>query len=235
MGTYTLQVRAIDLALNVDDTPASITWTVVPPVDTTLGQTPVDPTDQTTATFTFTANQDGAGFQCALDTQLELETVLWTACDSGSVTYNDLAAGEHEFAVRAKASEENVDASPATFSWQIGDITPRVITVTQGPGDASGAEVTNETTAVFSFESVPPLPAGTIFQCTLSGGTPHPCASGEYTVTEAEPAAGQQRHPVGRVLVRGLRCSRPEPARRAAGRGPTSGRSSTRSHPRRPS
>ncbi len=175
VGTYTLAVEATDLEGNVDDTPATFTWKVIPPVDTTIGGTPIDPTDATSATFTFTASQANASFECALDTHIETET--WTACDSGTITYDGLAQGEHEFAVRASVGVDNVDPSPATFSWEIGDVTPPVITITDGPGDGSGATVTNENTATFTFSADPALEFGWSFVCTLDGGAPMACSS----------------------------------------------------------
>ena len=182
VGTYTLSVRAIDLAGNVDETPASITLDRrhAGRHDARPRTAPADPTDATSATFTFTADQENAGFECALDAAIDIDQ--WTACDSGTVEYSDLALGDHDFAVRARVDAENVDASPATYSWAIGDITERTITITDGPGLESGATVTNEYDATFTFASAPELPAGTVFQCSLDGGLPHPCASGTYTV-----------------------------------------------------
>jgi hypothetical protein len=56
-GSHTFQVRARDEDGNVDPTPASYTWVVqtdtVPP-DTTITAQPADPTNQTSASFSFT-------------------------------------------------------------------------------------------------------------------------------------------------------------------------------------
>ena len=192
VGSYTFQVFATDSSGNVDDTPASYSWSVVSPVDTTITEMPIDPTDATSATFSFTADQAGATFECALDLAIEVDT--WTACAPG-VTYTGLAVGEHELAVRAKVNPENVDPTPARFSWEIGDITPPVITITDGPGDGTGATVENEHTATFTFTADPPLEFGTSFQCTLSGGLPRACSS-PYTVERRRPRRRERRRPV---------------------------------------
>lgn len=60
-GSHTFRVRAIDNAGNTDPTPASFTWVVdATAPDTSLLSNLVNPTNSTTATFTFNEN-DGAG------------------------------------------------------------------------------------------------------------------------------------------------------------------------------
>ena len=71
-----------------------------------------------------------------------------------------------------------------------------MITITDGPGDATGATVENETTATFTFNADPPLEFGTSFQCTLSGGAPHACSS-PYKVDAADLAAVNDGVPSG--------------------------------------
>jgi hypothetical protein len=109
-------VRAIDAAGNRDGTPAERAWTIQAPADTTAPETtisngPTGTTTQTSATFTFSANET-ATFECSLD------GVPFAACAS-PVTYNDLAVGNHTFAVRATDAAGNVDQSPATRAWTI--------------------------------------------------------------------------------------------------------------------
>ena len=74
-GSHTLQARAIDPGNQADADPASYTWTVLGPPDTTVVMTdPVDPeinvdmqTEATRATFTFGSPNENVTFECALD------------------------------------------------------------------------------------------------------------------------------------------------------------------------
>src|SRR5205814_5889063 len=87
--------------------------TVAP--DTTLTGGPSNPTNSSTASFTFQGTDAGSGiarFECALD------TAVMAACGSG-VTYTALANGSHTFAVRAVDVAGNVDATPATYTWTV--------------------------------------------------------------------------------------------------------------------
>jgi MBG domain-containing protein/Big-like domain-containing protein/Kelch motif protein/galactose oxidase-like protein len=118
-GPHTFIVAATDQAGNVDPMPASYVWNI----DTTAPQTnidnqPTNPTTSTSASFTFHGS-DPAGqdtFECSLD------GASFAACSSPK-NYNGLGLGNHSFAVRAKDSVGNMDASPATYSWTIGTVT----------------------------------------------------------------------------------------------------------------
>jgi large repetitive protein len=59
------------------------------------------------ASFRFSADQAGAGFDCALD------GAAFAPCTSPQA-YSELAPGSHSFRVRATDAAGNVDASPAT-------------------------------------------------------------------------------------------------------------------------
>jgi parallel beta-helix repeat protein len=88
-----------------------------PPADTTPPQTsiasgPAATTTSATATFTFTANETGATFECALD------GAAFAACASPQ-SYNQLSPGGHTFAVRAIDAAGNADPTPAGHTWTI--------------------------------------------------------------------------------------------------------------------
>jgi CSLREA domain-containing protein len=161
-GEHTLLVRAQDAAGNFDPTPASYTWTILPPPDTFINAAPDTQTDSTEATFTFSSDDPTATFECSLNES------LFTVCVSPK-TYTGLGVGEFEFAVQAKDSAGNIDPSPATHSWEIGDITPPVVTILTGP-----PATTTDTSATFTF-TVDDTEATVL--CSLDGATPTLCVS----------------------------------------------------------
>jgi Bacterial Ig domain/Right handed beta helix region/Bacterial Ig-like domain len=165
-GGHTFSVRATDPAGNTDTTPASQTWTITGPSDTTPPETtitagPSGPTNDTTPTFAFSASQDGSTFACRVDTG------AYAACASPWTT-PALSAGDHSISVRATDSAGNTETTPATQSFTI-DTTAPTTTITSAPpaqtdsGDASVAFTVNET--------------GATSDCRLDGGAWSPCTS----------------------------------------------------------
>jgi hypothetical protein len=161
-GTHEFQVRAKDVTSNFDPTPASYTWTVSAPPDTAILSSPEEATENTDATFSFSSNQIGATFECALDTD------IFTICTS-PVTYTGLALGSHDFQVRTKSASGTVDPDPAQFSWDIGDTTPPVVTIDSGPD-----VTTISTSATFTFSVDDP---DAVLQCSLDGAVFSLCVS----------------------------------------------------------
>jgi large repetitive protein len=184
-GEHTFRVRATDRAGNTDGSPASFTWTVdtVAP-NTTIDSGPLAVTNSTSATFTFSANETGSTFQCALDDG------DYEPCTSPT-TYSNLADGEHFVRVRATDRAGNTDASPANRKWTVDTVAPNT-TIDNGP-----PALTNSNTAIFEFSS---NEAGSTFACSLDSGAYEPCSSprtysnlsdGEHTVrVRATDAAG---------------------------------------------
>ncbi|MEE6263817.1 right-handed parallel beta-helix repeat-containing protein [Plantactinospora sonchi] len=163
-GTHTFEVRAVDLADKVDPTPATYTWVValsppgVPPV-TTISAGPPAGTAARTALFTFFANED-ATFECAVD------GAAFADCVS-PVLYEDLLPGTHEFRVRARDAEGNVEPTPATRTWTVTG--PPVVTLVAAPD----LEDTG-TTATFAFTANEPVAR---FECSLDLAAFTPCLS----------------------------------------------------------
>ena len=111
-GTHTFDVRAIDVAGNVDATPATRSWTVdTTAPDTTISGGPSGTVTDTTASFTFSATET-ATFECRLD------GAAWSSCTSPK-GYTALASGAHTFDVRATDAAGNADATPASRTWTI--------------------------------------------------------------------------------------------------------------------
>ena len=138
-GNHTFEVRATDAAGNMDATPASFDWDIdLTPPDTTITDSPADPTNLTDASFQFTSSEAGSTFQCSIDSG------ALTDCTSPD-DYAGLAAGNHSFEVTATDAAGNADPTPATFDWTI-DLTAPVVTVpasiivnTAGPGGVAAS------------------------------------------------------------------------------------------------
>lgn len=163
-GRYTFEVRAIDGAGKVDPTPAAHTWTIdtVAP-DTTIDAGPDDPTESTSASFTFSANE-AASFSCSLD------GTAFTTCTSPA-TFTGLAPGAHDFTVRATDAAGNTDVVPAAFAWTVTvpvDNTPPDTRIDTGP-----ANPTTATSATFTFSATEPA----TFVCSLDGEAFTACTS----------------------------------------------------------
>jgi large repetitive protein len=172
-GSHTFEVRAIDPAGNADPTPAARTWTVdLTPPNTTISSGPANPTNQTSATFAFTATEAGSSFECRLD------GVAFAPCSSGA-SYAGLAAGSHTFEVRATDPAGNTDPSPAAHTWTIDLVVPDT-TITSAP-----ANPTNQTSATFAFTATE---AGSTFECRVDGAAFTSCTSSKtYTGIAAGP------------------------------------------------
>jgi hypothetical protein len=157
-------VRATDAAGNTDATAATFTWTVdTGAPQTTITDSPSDPTSSTAASFSFTASEAGSTFQCQLDGG------GFSPCTSAK-SYTGLADGSHTFTVRATDGAGNTDASPAAFTWTVDTAAPNT-TITASPDDP-----TSSTTASFSFTA---SEAGSTFQCQLDGGGFSACTSSQ--------------------------------------------------------
>jgi hypothetical protein len=121
-----------------------------PPPSITGG--PADPTNQTSATFTFTDTQAGVTFQCSLD------NAAYAGCTSPR-TYTGLAAGNRDFKVKAL---QGTAASGATnFKWTIDLTPPAAPTFTSTPASPSSSS-----SATFDFTNAK---AGVTYLCSLDG------------------------------------------------------------------
>ena len=84
------------------------------PPDTFLDQVPNSVTTSRDAVLMFHGSVDASTFSCSLD------GAAYTACSSVSTqSYTSLAVGSHTFAVRAVDKNGNIDATPASVTWQV--------------------------------------------------------------------------------------------------------------------
>jgi sugar lactone lactonase YvrE len=138
--------------------------------DTTLQTFPAPTTTQTSASFTFTAADVGATFECKLDGAVGWDPTC-NGSASGSASYTSLTEGAHSFVVRARDVANN-PGNPTTYDWTI-DRTAPTVSVTGGPAEG---QTDNATHPAFSFDADEPVLG---FSCSLDGAAYAACASGD--------------------------------------------------------
>ena len=117
-GPYTFKVRARDAAGNLG-APTAFEWTVenaapdTTPPDTAIDGAPPDPSTSSTASFAYHSTEPGSSFECKLDGS------AFAPCAAGGIEYVALAADSHSFQVRAVDASENVDPTPAGYSFAV--------------------------------------------------------------------------------------------------------------------
>jgi uncharacterized protein len=99
------------------------------PPDTTIDSTPSNPSNSSSASFTFSGT-DNATPPGSLTFECDLDGGGFAACTSPQ-NYTGLSDGSHTFQVRAIDGAGNVDPTPASFTWTI-DTTAPTISVTAG-------------------------------------------------------------------------------------------------------
>jgi hypothetical protein len=163
-GPHTFEVRATDPADNIDQSPATSSWTVdaVGP-QTSITAGPSSLTQSKSASLSFTSSESGSSFECRIDSD------PWTACSSPTA-YANLADGSHTFEVVATDAYGNADTTAASRTWTV-DTTAPDTNLLSGP---SGVVTTPSVTFTFSGSE-----GGTTYQCRVDGGvwgtctTPH--------------------------------------------------------------
>ncbi len=112
-GPHVVQAHAQDAAGNVSNFSSEVTFTVdTTPPQTMVTSSPSGTTNQTTATFTFRANQPGSTFACSIDGKAA------TACSSPLVV-RLLEQGAHTFSVAATDAAGNEEPVPSTRAWSV--------------------------------------------------------------------------------------------------------------------
>lgn len=129
---------AVDITKNPNgastSTDNTITYNTGLP-DTTIDSNPPNPSNSANADFTFSSpDVDVVGFECQLDGG------GFAACTT-PLSYTSLSAGSHTFDVRAVDAANNVDPTPASYTWTIdlgfptvaGSTPANNATITPGP------------------------------------------------------------------------------------------------------
>jgi RTX calcium-binding nonapeptide repeat (4 copies) len=114
-GPHNMAVKAIDKAGNIDPTPATASFTVndVTAPETYLDSVPPDPSDTATPNFAFfSGDLDAAGFLCRFDRGAFFQ------CSSPFVA-PALQNGTHTFDVVAYDINDNVDQTPASYTFTV--------------------------------------------------------------------------------------------------------------------
>jgi hypothetical protein len=161
-GPHTFDVRAADPAGNNDPMPATASWTVdATPPETTIDSGALGTVTATDASFTFSASDAGAGFECRLD------AAAWALCTSPTV-YSDLTDGAHTFEVRAIDTAGNTDPTPPTAHWTVDATAPETVI------DSAPSGLVNLADASITFSSVE---LGATFECRLDNSLWDVCTS----------------------------------------------------------
>jgi hypothetical protein len=158
------------LALRGGDESPPAADTVAPEVEITEG--PDDPTEETSATFEFEADEPVQTYECRLDDE------PFEECVSPQNFAGPLSAGvEHVFFARAADLAGNLGES-ATYRWTIEAGAGPSVRIGEHPD-----ELTNEMRATFTVES----PGAVSIECSRDGGEFEACSSPiSFDVDEGE-------------------------------------------------
>lgn len=114
-GSHNFEVRAVDLAGNVDPTPAVAGFAIdTTSPETAISSAPSGTIETSSASFSFEASELGS-FECRIDSN---DPGAWSACASPQ-SYSSLADGGHFFEVRAIDALGHVDPTPAFAAFSI--------------------------------------------------------------------------------------------------------------------
>jgi len=177
-GSHTFMVRATDAATGTTDpTPASSTWWVdTTDPDTTIGSTkPANPTNSTSASFSFSSSESNSTFRCKLDNG------DYEDCSS-TTQYTSLTQGSHTFSVKAIDQASNEDETPPSYTWTVDTSAPTVGSVTPS-NSATGVIRTTTVTASFSEAMNPATLTAITFRLTKQGSTTPIAAAVSYDAT----------------------------------------------------
>ncbi|MBA2384619.1 MAG: DNRLRE domain-containing protein, partial [Actinobacteria bacterium] len=149
---------------------------------TTIDSGPSGTVGSTSATFTFSSNEPGAGFRCSLD------GAAYSSCTSPRL-YSGLGQGPHTFGVKAVDLAGNEDLTPATRGWSI-DATAPAAPVITSPLDNS----TNTTGSITASGTAEPGTSVQILDGAELAGTSTADSAGSWTATFTGVADGSHTY-----------------------------------------
>ena len=178
-GVHSFQVKARDAAGNESGS-ASYGWTVdtQAPPSPTIDSGPSDPSNSTSASFTFSDSEPGVSFRCQLDGG------GFSACSSPAGLQR-AQPGRAQLPGQGRAMVSATRALPQATAGRSTRWPRRRPTIDSGPPDPS-----NSTSASFAFSD---SESGVSFRCQLDGGGFSACSS----------PAGLQRARPGRAQLPG--------------------------------
>ena len=110
-GAHSFAVRATDEVFNLENPPATKSFTVDTAVpNATITKKPAKRFFKKRIKFKFATNEPGATFQCMLDNR------AWQSCNK-TFRFN-VKVGKHRLLVRAVDAAGNVDATPARYKYK---------------------------------------------------------------------------------------------------------------------
>jgi len=124
-GTTTISYFASDNAGNVEATRTITIKLDTTSPDTTISNSPSNPSKDASPSFTFTGT-DNLSAPTDLTFECNLDGAGFSSC-SDPKSYSNLSDGSHTFQVRATDLAGNVDGSPASYTWTIKTTAPAVI------------------------------------------------------------------------------------------------------------
>lgn len=196
-GPHTFEVRAIDVLVQADPTPATRSFTVdTDPPDTTIDSGPSGPINDPTPSFTFSSDEPGSTFECRVDGA----PAGFGPCEGPGDSHitDPLSDGPHSFEVRAIDPAGN-PGDTETRSFTVDTGAPN--TVLDGPSGPI-----DDATPTFDFSSTE---ADSTFECRIDAEDFAPCAS-PYSI-----AALSDGHHTFEVLAVDAASNRdPSPAQR---------------------
>jgi hypothetical protein len=136
-GALLLGAVGVGVAMILRDDPPTVD---TEPPTVSFEETPSDPTEERSATFVFSADEEVQAFECRLDDG-EFED-----CSSPHNVPGPLALGEHALAVRATDFAGN-RGEAARYSWTVEAGEGPVVSIVDGP-----EPLTNQTTAEFEID-----------------------------------------------------------------------------------
>jgi len=111
------------------------------PPTPSISSGPANPTNSTSASFTYTDSGTVAKFQCALDSNANASFVDCGTKKPSSISYSNLSAASHTFYVRAVVTTgaNAGTSSPASYTWTVDRTPPTVQSITAADPNPTGA------------------------------------------------------------------------------------------------